>query len=837
MDDPRVLDYRTGATAGTARVGGKALALARIARWGYPAPRGVIVTADDDAAVRAKTASVRAKLQAVDGAGVELALAEVRSVIVGTPHDSAFVAALETALARAGISDGLLAVRSSATLEDGAHTSFAGMHESILNVSGLASILKAVRQCQASLWTAHARAYRRRLGIADEQCLAAVLICEMVVEPGAMAPRAAGVAFTADPATGDRDTITVEAVTGLADALVQGRSSAARLSVNWRDRRRKFSGAPFPLDTAQTDRLIELLLRLHWLEAEDDRPVDVEWACAGGEIKIVQVRPITALRDRTFPALDGKPVIWSDANVAEVFPPALTPFTWSMVASGLRWTLFDAHRAAGYAIPSGMRIVRRRDRRVYLNMTAMQYAAYDAFGMAPSAFSRDMGGTHPDFEPPPGDPLAGSVGRARLARGLAMLRLAMGATRKTPRRLASLRNAADRLRARDLSVMESAQIAAEWRAFDASVVDAPIMEAAGAGPAFLAVAERMVAGRLDTEATTRVLSGLLAGSGGVASAEAAYELQKVGRALQTGAPDAEERWRNFLSASGHRGFCEMEIAHPRWREEPERLRELALAAARGPLGDERARAARYLGKQTLRTIPFWLRPGVSWAMARAARGYAMRETAKDTIVACLDVYRMIALESGRRLTLAGHLAQASDVFWLTGPDVRAFLERAWSGEEAATAVSDRKAAYAADMARAAPSWFVDSGGATAPGPEHDSPIPSTHDIRGVAASPGLARGRARLIADPVATGDLRPTDILVARVTDPAWTPLFLAVAGVVAETGGYLSHAAIVAREFGVPAVVNASGAFSRLRDGETISVDGSSGWVRKLEPAGDAQ
>ena len=254
-----------------------------------------------------------------------------------------------------------------------------------------------------------------------------------------------------------------------------------------------------------------------------------------------------------------------------------------------------------------------------------------------------------------------------------------------------------------------------------------------------------------------------------------------------------------------------------------------------PARDARARAVdlRRRAEAELATVPAWLRPIARRIVARARLGAALRENAKSGSAAALTLVRQICLEVGRRLQAAGRLAAAHDVFHLSLLEVEAWLTGAWDGSGAGALAGDRRARLAAQQELELPGVIQESP-ATAPGAHPRraaaaAPVPDGDAWDGVAAAPGAAEGPACVLRTPHDGGRMRRHDVLVAPSTDPGWTPLFLRASALVTETGGYLSHGAVVAREFGLPAVVNVRDAMRLIADGDRLGVDGDAGRVTR--------
>ncbi|HEX6734258.1 MAG TPA: PEP-utilizing enzyme, partial [Azonexus sp.] len=343
-------------------------------------------------------------------------------------------------------------------------------------------------------------------------------------------------------------------------------------------------------------------------------------------------------------------------------------------------------------------------------------------------------------------------------------------------------------------------------------------------------------------------AGLLAGGEPSVTARQGYALLALARqAKRAGRPgrplddaDFAAAFAAFLDEYGHRGHYETYLRNPRWHEAPERLLEQlpALAEVDAETLQERQRAAAAAAWQRLRReVPWWRRLFLAGLVKAANRECNQREAARSALIVLLAAGRRTWLAVGDLMVQAGMLDARDDIFLLLPSEA----ERAAAGRIFPAGVRARVAARAAlfDEWQAAtpPDWLCIEPAGQQRRPEEAAPTAgeNARDVwRGVATGTGVARGRARLLRHPSDGARLQPGDILVAPSTDPGWTPLFLKAGGLVVETGGYLSHGAIVAREFALPAVVNLPGIFAALRDGDEIEVDGLAGWVRKVAVPG---
>jgi phosphohistidine swiveling domain-containing protein len=322
-------------------------------------------------------------------------------------------------------------------------------------------------------------------------------------------------------------------------------------------------------------------------------------------------------------------------------------------------------------------------------------------------------------------------------------------------------------------------------------------------------------------------SALMAGAGDVVSAEHGYRLYEI-----AAAPDRPAAMRAFLEEFGHRSVYEAEVANPRWREDASFLEaQVAQIAASGSTGRaprDLAAERRREAERRLAQLPLVRRAAVRWIAGQARAAAARREAGKSALIAIAEPVRYLLLEVGRRMVSAGVLDAVEDVFHLGRADLEAFIRTEWDGSGARALVADRRSLREARLMAPPPPDLISSD-ETVRNVAPSSAIHGGATLAGIAASSGVASGAARLIRHPFEAARLQPGDVLVAPSTDTGWTPLFLRAAAIVTEVGGYLSHGAIVAREFGLPAVVNVPGVMSELRDGETITVDGDTGKIRR--------
>ncbi|MBI4497617.1 MAG: hypothetical protein HY689_06960 [Chloroflexi bacterium] len=818
MADPFILPLDAVGRADRAQVGGKAAHLGELLRAGFPVPPGFCLTVGAYRAMLAqdglgaRLAAALAGLDPADPDARQRAAAAVRAAWDAASLPDALAAALEWAYRDlvAPEPDGPVAVRSSATLEDAAGASFAGQGETFLDVRGVAALHAAVRGCWASFWSSQALAYRARLQPGADDA-PGVLVQRMV------APEVAGVLFTADPVTGATDWLVVEAVPGLGEALVQGETTPERYVLGRPDLAvREWTAAPGRagalLSVAQAQDLARLGLRMaNWFGA----PQDVEWALVQGSPVILQSRPITTPPPAaTAPSPPASAILppRMPQMLAERFPDPPTPF--------------DVSAALGPVLGSVGALPRRWSR-------SLPFVEQDGVvvGLAPSGR------------------FAGELW-LRLATLLAVSWRYRTAT-WFQEELPALERALATLEAVDLAACTDQEVAAylstvsermeagfraRWRSVAAALRTlAPLLVLLRflEGPRAAATLGDLLAG-LPTVTTTMNaelarLAQQIAASPRLAALFRDLAPEDLERRLaqDEGDPviaDFQRALAAFLARYGARETGGFGVANPSWQDDPAVvLATLASLAQAGNLrsGSESAALAQAAQARVLARLVGPLRalrgPFLK-ALTGAREAYRLREDSHFHLMRFLPLLRRGALELGRRWTARGLLREPEEVFLLKLKEVAALARG--EGQDLRPLLERR----ARRRAQARQSWVRARGDVQTDG----APGAVLH---ATGASRGVAIGRARLIRDEREFHRLRPGEILVAPYTSPSWTPLFAVAAGVIAETGALLSHAAIVAREYGIPAVVGLAGATHLLHDGELLAVDGERGAVRRLD------
>jgi len=863
--EPLVLDLRQASAARRRLVGGKAANLGRMIQAGLPVPPGFCVTAAAFAEFLAACPQ-RDELRAGLGSASAFGGDQLES-----PMPPEVAEAVREAWRALG-EDRAYAVRSSATVEDGTDHSFAGQFESFLNVRGETALLRAILKCWQSLFSQRALAYQVKHGLSPQRTAMAVIVQKMVPAD------AAGVLFTVDPVGGGANRMVIEAVAGLGDRLVSGQANPECLDLEKPSLRLRNRQSPYAapcLSDAMARKLGALALEIERLFGQ---PQDIEWAVCGDRVFLLQSRPVTALPLRaassarpTSTASDAPPEVWTNANVIEALPDVVTPMSWSLMQILLDDFLYPIMRRLGLQVgpPPLMDLIAGR---AYMNLSIV-HGLVQRIGLIDIDFASAFGGQYHQAGQLPtlGLPAAARLLSLRTV-GLA-LRLSvwivpglfdqrrlieqwgqriLGGLAQTPP--AGLTD--EQLAAFPATLLRAASRGEGERTWAAAVWMGAC--AAGGSTAVFQLARRWLD---DHEGS--LANRLLSGAGDMHSAENGLELARLaswvkqrpalaqtvlapgsfaelqGR-LSDGEAEAEflNRWQNFLANHGHQARGGMDPAQPRWSETPDLVLDILRACLRLPdeatpekLQAKRRRERDRLLADCRRRLRQPLKRAVFFTLLRASqRGLRQRENVKNDGVRLVAILRRAIQEAGRRLTARGLLREPEEVFFLTLQE----LKPALCGDT----TFDLRTAIAGRMAEAARCRNLHPPPVIVGRYDENSRPPcavaaDATVLQGVAVSPGVATGLARVILQADGSAHVLPGEILVAPYTDPGWTPCFLTAVGIVVDIGGRLSHGSVVAREYGLPAVVNVGPATQTIRTGDLLEVDGNCGRVTILKRA----
>ncbi|MCP9000368.1 PEP-utilizing enzyme [Pseudarthrobacter sp. RMG13] len=881
-----LVDLRQPASATLAAVGGKALNLGRLAAADFPVPPGFcLTTAGYRKAAPAELDAVAARLDGVgpDGARLDGAALpdeernslarRAREAMMAAPVPPDVDAAVREAYAKLG--SGPVAVRSSATAEDLPFASFAGQQDSFMDVMGAGAVVEAVRRCWASLWTDRAVAYRTTNGISHREVGLAVVVQNMV-HTGT-----AGVLFTANPVTGTRTQTVIDASPGPGQAVVSGavnpdqfvvETSSGRILQQPQGRRPSLTGP-----------------QLHELASLGDAaqrlfgsPQDVEWVIdGGGKAWLTQSRPITTL----YPLpdddpLDGQagpdaagagsgpdPRIYLCGTLLQGLTRPITPMGLSVLGR-MRGNNKGPWR---YANP-GLRmyvdltpILRNKSGRQLLEKmlpladgrsAALLPALLDDARFSVVQPPRKRSGRNGDAAPAR-TRSKGAGGTQSLGQFAGLIPGMVRALLWPDRELRRARRYQDNLAARlvlpsPASASRRLQHAEEILTTTINGLIQATLPAPALGYLMLAAARTLLRGIAKPRELEAVLRGLPHNVTTIMDLElwqlavslrrdpeasrAFTELKPAGLAARYRAGTlpgaAQSGLREFLAKYGHRAVAEIDLGMPRWSEEPDHIlgmisnylrvddpeetpdRQFATAAAHAEARiSELVERAGTVGRLRGRLVGLCLR--------RTRQLAGLRELPKFCIVMVLAQMHRQLEEVGAELVRNGTIDAAGDVFFLDFDELRVGLR----GADLKGIVTRRRRLYDVELRRRRIPRLLLSDGTDVEAAAVPPPA-AADSLTGTPASAGTATGKARVIMDPVGA-HLEPGEILVAPSTDPGWTPLFMTAGALVMEMGGVISHGAVVAREYGIPAVVGVADATTVLRNGQSITVDGAAGTV----------
>jgi phosphoenolpyruvate synthase/pyruvate phosphate dikinase len=847
-------------------VGGKGAHLGELSRIeGLRVPAGFCVTTDAFQRITAEAPSIDDRLDRLsrlkpdDREAIRALSAEIRRTLEGIAIPDDLAAAIARPLARLG-EQAAYAVRSSATAEDSPTASFAGQQDTYLNVVGPAAILQHVSRCWASLFTERAVTYRLRSGLDHRKVHMAVVVQQMLF------PRAAGTLFTADPVTGNRKVASVEAIFGLGEALVSGLVNADVYKV--RDGEvvaravatKRLAIHPSPaggtreqaveperreqptLTDAQAVRLAQLGQRI---ESHFGRPQDIEWCLTDDDdFHIVQSRPITTL----FPipaAADGENHVYVSVGHQQMMTDPMKPLGlsfWQMTtprpmaeAGGRLFVdvtrlLASPASRAGFLEMAGRSDPLIRDAlQTVLDRDFIPSLPDEGAGWGPPG-----GGAPVPIETDPAI-VAELIGRSqaslaalkrdiRTKSGSALLDFILADIQELRRILFDPQSHRAFMSAMEATWWLNDQLQAwlgEKNAADTLTQSVPHNVTSEMGLALLDVADAIRPHRRVVAFLQHVKDdeGFLDELPGIA-----------------GGREARDAIRAWLDAYGMRCVGEIDITRPRWSERPTTLVPMILgniknfAPGDGARRFEQGRQEAWTKEQELlerlRALPDGERKAeeTKRMIDRVRTFIGYREYPKYGMVSRYFVYKQALLEEAERLVQANVLREKEDIFYLTFQELHDVVRTNQVDDQL---IRQRADAFRSYQALTPPRVLTSDGEAIAGAYRRDD-LPAGALV-GLAVSAGTVEGRARVILD-MAEADLEAGDILVTAYTDPSWTPLFVAIKGLVTEVGGLMTHGAVIAREYGLAAVVGVEHATRLIRDGQRIRVHGTDGYVEIL-------
>ncbi len=889
-----------------AQVGGKAINLAKLAQAGFRVPGGFFVTT---AGYEVFVASNRLQERILERIGkidvnnpseLQDVARDIRAWFAEGELPPELAAAIRAGYAQAA--GAAVAVRSSATAEDLPRMSFAGQQDTFLNVVGEGNLLKSVVACWSSLWTARAIGYRARNGIAQDEVALAVVVQEMVQS------EAAGVLFTANPLTGRRDEMVIDATLGLGEALVGGHVEPDHYVVETATRQisSRFLGAKeLAIHAGEESGTLTEEIHAGHLQALPDEailslsdlgqkvvdlydfPQDIEWAWADEKLYLLQSRPITALypipEEMKNPPLKA---MFGFHAVQGIMEP-ITPLGQDM----MKLMLSNSALAFGVDVDYKEQVgITSAGERLWINITSIikHPMGHKVYATAIKSIDLGVAQALKDLDDEPGlqpeGPIINFRSLVRLLKFVipAWARL-IKIWRKPDKEAARILELFSSTVAQTQKDIESPPDTGVWERYSRQVAllyearyifpymvipQGVVAVVAGMAP-FFGILQRFSAQAaqvLDDPALKLLPLEIARGLPHNVTTEMDLILWDTAKAIAADTASAQmfntlnpaelsTKYQNeqlpkiaqeavtaFMKQYGMRGLGEIDIGRLRWRENPTHVMQVVqsylkiedpekapdVVFAKGAKAAEKA--AQRLINAVQKTKHGRLKAkAVRWAVTRYRAVAGLREAPKFFAIRMMGIIRQGLLKSGEDFVAAGLLEQADDLFFLKIDELEKIKTEKTIPDTFKTLVDERRAARAVEMRRKQiPRLLLNDGRAFYEGMR--APVGDEDALVGDPVSPGVVEGKVRVILDPHGA-ELFPGEILVCPGTDPAWTPLFLAAGGLVMEVGGMMTHGSVVAREYGIPAVVGVNQATTRLKTGQRVRVSGSSGQIEVLE------
>ncbi|TCL36893.1 pyruvate,water dikinase [Anaerospora hongkongensis] len=858
------------------QVGGKGANLGELTQNGFPVPSGFCITTEaykDFLATSTKIEQLLAELNDIDvkdqtqlSQAGERIRRHLQQLTMPLPIREEITEAINQQGSRKAY-----AIRSSATAEDLPNASFAGQQDTYLNIKGQDDLLAHVQKCWASLFTDRAIAYRAKNGFDHRSVYLSIVVQQMII------PEVSGILFTADPLNGNRMVVSIDAGFGLGEALVSGMVSADLYKVregkilDKKIAQKTLAVVSLPdggtvttelepdqqMAQALTDEQIITLAALgKKIEEHYQVPQDIEFCLAQGEFFIVQSRPITTLYP--LPDLSPQPhrVLLSFGHV-QMMPDAMKPLGLSVLRTVFPRQVF---------VEAGSRIF--IDVTDFLHSPIVRTLFPKVLTAADEAMSRALTAVlkRPDFFK--GNRRSAITGTAAKI-AASIVKKAWRLLRTGDPRLAGpaiesyMEQQVEQARKAINGAQGAERLKTVQRQLDGVIMDVLTTIMPFVVPGIIAgkVLERLLIRWLgdaqELASLNKALPGNVTSEMGLQLGDLAdmlRDLPEVREYLQTAADPTfytglsqaqggamfKQQFEQFIGRYGMRCPGEIDLTRPRWREKP----TLLLAAIFSHMqsvkqGEHRQRfaegqkeadeaAVRILSK--LRTNPLRLKLASRLIVVFRYMG-GLREHHKFFIIRILDECKAAIMAQAKELEKAGKLAAAEDAYFLS---LEELIELA-AGEGPGTpgdTISKRKAEFERNQNLKPPRVFT-SEGEIINVPPANGDIPEGM-LLGSPVSAGIAEGVARVILKPE-NAALTEGQILVAPQTDPGWTPLFQSAVAIVTEVGGLMTHGAVVAREYGIPAVAGVDDATIRIKDGERIRVNGDRGTVEILSEIGE--
>jgi phosphohistidine swiveling domain-containing protein len=871
----------------TGLVGGKGANLGELTRAGLPVPPGFCVTSKAYqefihlSGLEKLITNVLAAIRLDDLEDISSKSKMIQSSILSatiTPEIIEDITACYEQLRGQTSQDIRLAVRSSATAEDQANASFAGQLETYLNICGVPALLEHVKLCWASLWAQRVVSYIANQGLDHRAVSMSVVVQAMIPS------EVSGVLFTVNPVTGKQDEAVINASWGLGEAIVSGQVSPDTIIARKGDGgiiERQTSvkelmiayasgggteeqAVPAELRTrpALSDQQVAELTSLgSRIEAYYGTPQDIEWGYYNGSWYLLQSRPITTLAQQ--PAFQYPPGDFNRTMFIEIFPDPLSPVFLSVIEPLFKDMLDFTFRALGFELPKDIQAIGGFYNQPYFNR---EYIAAAFAPLTPAVREPLIAQIVNPFGEEQDESAHFELTMPFLRMVYRMLRFMVGFPRQLPDMLATYRAEIKQADEYPYQVATEEEIGEQiYRLpfeYANKLLNNDFLMIAVIGRSYRLLGALLK--RYYEADTDEVVAKLISGVTGNVTMETnkrLWDLAQIARSnpavgavlrdnpaaqarrlLQTTAGGGEfiREMDRFLDEFGHREV-HMDILYPTWNEDPEPVYSfirsyLDADEAQSPyrqqerLIREREQLTLMVMKDVEKSLSgrLFLAPVFKWILKQTQVHTRERDTMHFEMTRLFPPIRRLMLELGERWQARGLLDKSEDVFFLEINEMMAMAKSPQPMQDKVRAGQDAfqyaQRHACPDIIRQGEEIYSAGGSAVEIG---------ASGLRGVAGSPGVATGVTRIIRGPEEFSRLKKGEILVAPITNPVWTPLFAVASAVITEVGGILSHGAIVAREYGIPAVMSVVGATSLLHDGQRITVDGTKGLVYLEEEA----
>ncbi len=729
------------------------------------------------------------------------------------------------------------AIRSSAEGEDSMDASFAGQYESYLNVKGTENIIKAILQCFQAADSEKLRAYRKEKGLAGSGMN--VLVQEMIM------PRAAGVLFTVDPVNNRHDRMSLSIVGGTAEQLMSGTQEGETLTFykqRWQTQRCRLLGK---------EDFFQLVREALEIEKAFGRPADLEWAFdRKGKLYWLQMRPITGLSPAHMNELDDRPryehPVYTRANIGEMMPGPVTPLTYSTFGLAIDRGLQRFYQRAGV-----LKSVREENIFIHAYYNHLFFDVMALYEIPKKVWLSNK--ENIDYsvmgEEVPGITLEKEVAFPRAFLNFLRFMRYLSGGKRAARQLTDL-EASFRLDCPG-DIMACYRLISEKMPVLLDAYDLHYISSSQSGGYFTTILNIFSGGKRPRAGDHEKVAMLFTHIPGIESAQGLKTLDKMAKILaevpgvreqfleaspeasrqylaSTAPEEIKKEWQKFLNRHGHRCVREAEIREKEWRLDPTPVIEGLKAKTTLLLSDSTTPLNNLSGNienKYIEELPRFKRMLLKHFLPKARAAVARREQTKALAISVQHQFKLAYRHLADLLTEKGLLNDPDMIFFLTHEEL-GLLVQGKEKEKWIYTAEERRKLYPEMMKLS----FADlSFGIPVP-EEEEATADRNGNLTGIPVSRGLTEGRVRLVRSMDEAKKLQQGEIMVSRYTDIGWTPFYSIISGLITEIGSPLSHGAVVAREYNLPAVVSVKGAMDNLKDGQYIRLDAINGKVEIL-------